>query len=139
MSEEESSTEDESNGKYIIRHSPDWRSTGKELFCLHIIIIFKIDMKLLITKLDKRLLKSSKSSGKNFTRLKREDGEPIICAPPLNAPKWAVDSTYWQSDSDVYSSGVSGAGTSDLGNSTVGLSTEVEADTEDSDFAIEES
>ena len=30
MSEEESATEDENNGKYIIRHSPSWRSAGKE-------------------------------------------------------------------------------------------------------------
>ena len=81
-------------------------------------------MKLLITKLDKRLLKSSKASGKNFTRLKRMDGEPITS-------EWAVDSTF-QSDSEARSSGV------DIGSSSVGgASTEVESELEDSDFAIE--
>ena len=88
-------------------------------------------MKLLITKLDKRLLKSSKASGKNFTRLKRMDGEPITSVPPLGVPKWAVDSTF-QSDSEARSSGV------DIGSSSVGGgSTEVESEQEDSDFAIE--
>ena len=104
MSEEESATEDENNDKYIIRHSPSWRSAGKEFFCLSAIVVIFIRYESLISKLDKKLLKSSKNSGKNFTRLRREDGEPIVCAPPAGAPKWAVDSTFWQSDSEVGSS-----------------------------------
>ena len=94
-------------------------------------------MTLLISKLDKRLLKASQRSGKNFTRLRREDGEPIICAPPLGVPKWAVDSNFWQSYStgDAGSSSVSG---SDLSSTTsVGLSTEVDSVSEDSDFSVE--
>ena len=94
-------------------------------------------MTLLISKLDKRLLKASQRSGKNFTRLRHEDGEPIICAPPLGVPKWAVDSNFWQSygTSDAGSSSVSG---SDLGSSitSVGLST-VDSVSEDSDFSVE--
>ena len=104
----------------IIRHSPSWRSAVRNLFWLNTIIyIFcYIDMKRLITKLDKRLLKSSKASGKNFTRLKRIDGEPIthlshhlvwLLIPPFNRI-------------------VSGS------SSVGGRSTEV---LEDSDFAIE--
>ena len=82
-------------------------------------------MTLLISKLDKRLLKASQRSGKNFTRLRREDGEPIICAPPLGVPKWAIDSNFCQS-----------YGTSDAGSSSVGLST-VDSVSEDSDFSVE--
>ena len=58
------------------------------------------------------------------------DGEPITSVPPLGVPKWAVDSTF-QSDSEARSSGV------DIGSSSVGGSTEVESELEDSDFAIE--
>ena len=137
MSEEESATKDENNDKYIIRHSPNWRSAGKELFCLNTTVVISLDMILLISKLDKRLLKSSKLSGKNFTRLRRKDGEPIFCVPPPGVPKWAVDSTLRQSDSDIDVS--SSVGTSDLGSSSVAVSTEVDSDVEDSDFAIEES
>lgn len=35
MSEEESATEDENNDKYIIRHSPNWRSPGKKCLSKH--------------------------------------------------------------------------------------------------------
>ena len=100
-----------------------------------------LDMTLLITKLDKRLMKASKRSGKNFARLRRVDGEPIVCAPPLHVPKWAVDSTFWQSYGDAGSSSIGG---SDLGSSSasnsIGLSTEVEsaAESDDSDFSVAE-
>ena len=46
---------------------------------------------MLIAKLDKRLSKLSKKSGKRFKRFERRNGEPTVCNPPLNVPKWAVD------------------------------------------------
>ena len=48
-------------------------------------------LNLLIAKLDKRLAKSSEKSDKNFKRLRRETGEPVVCSPAVGTPKWAID------------------------------------------------
>lgn len=56
----------------------------------------------MIAKLDKRLAKSSKKSDKNFKRLRREIGEPVVCSPPAGTPKWAIDVNFqMQEDDDI--------------------------------------
>ena len=51
-------------------------------------------LNLLISKLDKRLVKSSEKSDKNFRRLRRETGEPVVCSPAAGTPKWAIDANF---------------------------------------------
>ena len=51
-------------------------------------------LNLLIAKLDKRLVKSSEKSGKNFKRLRREVGEPVVSSPEVGTPKWAIDKNF---------------------------------------------
>jgi len=95
----------------------------------------------LISKLDKRLGKSSKKSDKNFKRLQREDGEPLVCPPPAGTPTWAVDVSFQMLpqvlDSDD-SGGTHGQGSEDNEITANDNPSESLVESEaDSDFALE--
>lgn len=100
---EESAAEDENGEKYIIRHTPSWRSDGENCYIILIVqfILLSLDLNNLIAKLDKRLLKADKKKGKHFKRLRRESGSVVNLNPPENIPKWALNAGYQSPDTSV--------------------------------------
>lgn len=98
-------------------------------------------LNLLIARLDKRLAKSSEKSDKNFKRLRRVTGEPVVCSPAVGTPKWAIDVNYQMQpqsqgdDNDAsqqLGSEIEISGSSDIDPSESSVESEI-----DSDFALE--
>ena len=92
----------------------------------------------MISKLDKRIVKSSKKSDKNFRRLRREVGEPVVCLPAAGTPKWAIDVNF-QMQPQLQGDESGGAGLQ-LGTEVEVPNSDSDVDPEsevDSDFALE--